>query len=71
MSLLRQALGMTNPAQPPVHFAGPTCEELWGFKTVIAKTVLCRTSIYSYVTRGIFPRQRHLGPRRVAWLASR
>jgi prophage regulatory protein len=45
-------------------------DELWSFKTVIAKTGLSRTSIYAYVAQGIFPRQRHLGPRRVAWLAS-
>jgi predicted DNA-binding transcriptional regulator AlpA len=45
-------------------------DELWSFKTVIAKTGLSRSSIYGYVARGIFPRQRRLGPRRVAWLAS-
>jgi prophage regulatory protein len=45
-------------------------DELWGFKTVIAKTGLSRSSVYGYVARGIFPRQRQLGPRRVAWLAS-
>jgi prophage regulatory protein len=45
-------------------------DEFWGFKTVIAKTGLSRSSVYGYVARGIFPRQRRLGPRRVAWLAS-
>jgi prophage regulatory protein len=45
-------------------------DELWGFKTVIAKTGLSRSSVYGYIARGIFPRQRRLGPRRVAWLAS-
>jgi prophage regulatory protein len=45
-------------------------DELWGFKTVITKTGLSRSSVYGYVARGIFPRQRRLGPRRVAWLAS-
>jgi prophage regulatory protein len=45
-------------------------EELWGIETVIAKTGLSRTTIYECVSRGLFPRQRHLGPRRVAWLAS-
>jgi prophage regulatory protein len=45
-------------------------DELWGFKTVIAKTGLSRSSLYGYVALGIFPRQRRLGPRRVAWLAS-
>jgi prophage regulatory protein len=48
----------------------PDDDELWSFKTVVAKTGLCRSSIYAYVARGIFPRQRRLGPRRVAWLAS-
>jgi hypothetical protein len=33
-------------------------DELWGFKTVIAKTGLL--SVYGYVARGIFPRQRRL-----------
>jgi prophage regulatory protein len=47
-----------------------TDEELWSIKAVMAKTGLSRTSICAYVARGIFPRQRHLGPGRVAWLAS-
>jgi len=45
-------------------------DELWNLKAVIAKTGLSRTSIYDYIAHGIFPRQRRLGPRRVAWLAS-
>jgi prophage regulatory protein len=45
-------------------------EELWSIKTITAKTGLSRTTIYECVRRGLFPRQRHLGPRRVAWLAS-
>jgi len=45
-------------------------DEFWSLKAVVAKTGLSRSSIYSYVARGIFPRQRRLGPRRVAWLAS-
>ena len=48
----------------------PDDDELWSFKAVVAKTGLSRSSIYGYVARGIFPRQRHIGPRRVAWLAS-
>jgi prophage regulatory protein len=45
-------------------------EELWSIKTITAKTGQSRTTIYECVRRGLFPRQRHLGPRRVAWLAS-
>ncbi|RZI38686.1 AlpA family phage regulatory protein, partial [Herbaspirillum sp. HC18] len=45
-------------------------DELWSLKTVVAKTCLSRSSIYSYVELGLFPRQRRLGPRRVGWLAS-
>jgi prophage regulatory protein len=52
--------------EPPVAID----EEFWSIKTIVAKTGLSRTTIYECVKRGIFPRQRHLGPRRVAWLAS-
>jgi prophage regulatory protein len=45
-------------------------DELWSLGVVLAKTGLSRSSIYAYIDRGIFPRQRHLGPRRVGWLAS-
>ena len=45
-------------------------EELWNLRTVIARTGLSRSTLYAYVARGLFPKQRHLGPRRVAWLAS-
>jgi prophage regulatory protein len=45
-------------------------EEFWSIKTIVAKTGLSRTTIYECVKRNLFPRQRHLGPRRVAWLAS-
>jgi prophage regulatory protein len=50
--------------------ARPADDELWSLKTVVAKTGLSRSSIYSYVELGLFPRQRRLGPRRVGWLAS-
>jgi prophage regulatory protein len=50
--------------------AQPNDDEFWSFKAVVAKTGLSRSSIYAYVARGIFPRQRRLGPRRVGWLAS-
>ena len=48
----------------------PAEDEFWSFKAVVARTGLSRSSIYSYVAQGLFPRQRRLGPRRVGWLAS-
>jgi prophage regulatory protein len=45
-------------------------DEFWSIKTVMAKTGLCRTSIYDYMARGMFPRRRRLGLRKVGWLAS-
>ncbi len=45
-------------------------EELWSIRTITARTGLSRSTIYDYVSRGLFPAQRQLGPRRVAWLAS-
>ena len=45
-------------------------DEMWGLKTVVAKTGLSRSTLYAYVSIGLFPRQRRLGRRRVAWLAS-
>ena len=45
-------------------------DELWNLRIVIARTGLSRSTLYTYVARGLFPKQRHLGPRRVAWLAS-
>ena len=49
-----------------------TCadDELWGLKAVVAKTGLSRSTLYAYVAIGLFPKQRRLGVRRVAWLAS-
>ena len=44
--------------------------EMWGLKTVVAKTGLSRSTLYAYVAIGLFPKQRRLGVRRVAWLAS-
>ena len=44
--------------------------ELWNLKTVIARTGLSRSTLYVYIERGLFPRQRVLGPRRVGWLAA-
>jgi prophage regulatory protein len=48
----------------------PTEEELWSLSVVKARTGLSRSSIYAYIAAGNFPAQRHLGRRRVAWLAS-
>ena len=57
-------------ASPTDALVASNDDELWSFKTVVAKTGLSRSSIYSYVAQGLFPRQRRLGPRRVGWLAS-
>jgi len=45
-------------------------DELWRIKAVIARTGLSRSTIYSYIAQGLFPRQRRLGLRRVGWFAS-
>ena len=50
--------------------APPDDDELWSIKIVKAKTGLSRASVYKYMEQGHFPRQRHLGPGRVAWRAS-
>ena len=47
-----------------------TDDELWGIKAVVAKSGLSRSTLYAYVAIGLFPKQRRLGVRRVAWLAS-
>ena len=57
----------TETYAPPLIGFG---EELWNLRTVIARTGLSRSTLYTYVAQGLFPKQRHLGPRRVAWLAS-
>ena len=44
--------------------------EMWGLKTVVAKTGLSRSTLYAYVSIGLVPKQRRLGVRRIAWLAS-
>lgn len=48
----------------------PFGDELWNVKIVKLKTGLSRTTLYKYVKLGLFPRQRQLGPGRVAWRAS-
>ena len=45
-------------------------EELWSLNVVKAKTGLSRSTIYAYIAIGIFPVQRRLGRRRVAWLST-
>ena len=45
-------------------------DELWSIRIVRMKTGLSRASVYKYMALGVFPRQRHLGPGRVAWRAS-
>lgn len=45
-------------------------DEMWDVKTVVAKTGLSRSTVYAYVSIGLFPKQRRLGVRRIAWLAS-
>ena len=45
-------------------------DEMWSIKIVRSKTGLSRASVYKYMQLGLFPRQRHLGPGRVAWRAS-
>lgn len=57
-------------ASPGSTLVASNDDELWSFKAVVARTGLSRSSIYSYVAQGLFPRQRRLGPRRVGWLAS-
>ena len=43
---------------------------LIGLADVKRATGLSRSTIYDWMEAGHFPRQRKLGPRRVAWLAS-
>ncbi|NOU05293.1 MAG: AlpA family phage regulatory protein [Hyphomicrobiaceae bacterium] len=48
----------------------PIDNELWSIKIICHKTGLSRASVYKYIELGLFPRQRHLGPGRVAWRSS-
>lgn len=50
--------------------AVPSDLELWTLAVVKAKTGLSRSTIYAYIATGLFPVQRRLGPRRVAWLST-
>jgi prophage regulatory protein len=60
-----QSLSGTAENEPPL-----VDEELWSLPIVRARTGLSRSTIYAYIATGMFPPQRRLGPRRVAWLAS-
>lgn len=42
---------------------------LLSLKDVKARTALCRSSIYSNVAQGSFPKPVKLGSRKVCWLA--
>ena len=61
-------------AETPLRFLEPARvgagDELWSLKVIQMKTGLSRSTIYAYMAAGAFPKQRRLGPRRVAWLAS-
>ena len=61
---------MHGSATPTPVSSPPIDEELWSIKVVKTKTGLSRAAIYKYMARGLFPRQRRLGPGRVAWRAS-
>lgn len=61
---------MPQPEVPTETAINYENDELWGLKTVVAKSGLSRSTLYAYVAIGLFPKQRRLGVRRVAWLAS-
>ena len=48
----------------------PFDDEFWSIRIVKLKTGLSRTTLYKYIKLGLFPRQRQLGPGRIAWRAS-
>jgi len=50
--------------------ARPFDDEFWSIQIVKLKTGLSRTTLYKYIKLGLFPRQRQLGPGRIAWRAS-
>jgi predicted DNA-binding transcriptional regulator AlpA len=58
------------PRQPPIPAPQPLDDELWSVRVVRMKTGLSRATVYKYMALGLFPRQRHLGPGRIAWRAS-
>ncbi len=68
----RYELEATDDLKNALHrpLAMPFGDELWSVKIVKIKTGLSRTTLYKYIKLGLFPRQRQLGPGRVAWRAS-
>ena len=68
----RKATGMDDLFEQPSRQVSnpPTNDEFWNVRAIAARTGLARSTIYRYVEAGYFPRQRHLGPGRVGWLAS-
>jgi prophage regulatory protein len=61
---------MSTSSPSPTDGTARLEEEFWDAETVVARTGLARSTIYGYVKIGLFPKQRSLGVRRVAWLAS-
>jgi prophage regulatory protein len=55
---------------PTAPGAKPIDDELWSVKIVRSNTGLSRASVYKYMALGLFPRQRRIGPGRIAWRAS-
>ncbi len=68
----RYDLAATDDLADALHrpLAVPLGDEFWSVKIVKIKTGLSRTTLYKYIKLGLFPRQRQLGPGRVAWRAS-
>jgi prophage regulatory protein len=60
----------TPTRQAPIPTPQPLDDELWSVKVVRIKTGLSRATVYKYMALGLFPRQRHLGPGRIAWRAT-
>ncbi len=65
-----QGVSMPTIEVDPENRTAEADDEFWGINVVMAKTGLSRSTLYAYVAIGLFPKQRHLGVRRIAWLAS-
>jgi prophage regulatory protein len=50
--------------------ATPGAERLLGAEAVIYSIGISRSTLYLWVQRGLFPKPKKIGPRRVAWLES-
>ena len=48
----------------------PPPETILRIRCVTRATGLSRSTIYLYISRGLFPKPRKLGPRAVGWYAS-